>query len=175
MQRQFKPRVQIESLHDRRRDDRIAANVVDELHGIFNRLFAADAFRRGAKRIVDRKVFQKVENGRTFFDADARELANTNARVRQRRNLRPRQKVEAVFVVVLVYKDLRCFFRRNGLLNVVGEDLTKSQVRRDVHVGSGDETVLEVVNAVNVETRSALIGIRGRSFWSKDAILDGVE
>ena len=77
--------------------------------------------------------------------------------------------------MVLVYENLRRLFRRDCLLNVVGEDLPKRQVRSDVHVSRRDETVLEIVNAFDVEARPALIGILRRCFWSKDAILDGVE
>ena len=165
----------IESLYDRRRNDRIPANVVHKLHRIFNSFFATYTVSRTTERKIQREILEKTDDAGTLVDTDTRQLANTNARVRQRRDLRARQKVEAVFVVVLVYKDLRRFFRRDGLLNVVGEDLTKSEVRRDVHISRGDETVFEVVNAVNVETRSALIRIRSRCFWSKDAILDRIE
>ena len=127
---------------------------------IFDRFFPAHAVGRATERKIDRKVLEETENGRPLVDADARQLANTNARVRQRRHLRAREEVEAVFVVVLVYKNLRRLFRRDCLLNVVGENLAKGEIRSDVHIGRGDETVFEIVNAVDVKTRTTLIGMR---------------
>src|SRR6185295_16413970 len=90
-------------------------------------------------------------------------------------HLRADEEVEAVLVVVLIYENLRRLFRRDGLLNVVGEHLPEREVRRDVHVSHGDEAIFEVVHAVDVQTRAALIGMRGVSRWSKNSIFDGVE
>ena len=51
----------VESLHDRRRDDRIAAHVAPEGNQIVNRFFAADAVGRSFKRKIDRKLLQEIE------------------------------------------------------------------------------------------------------------------
>src|SRR6185295_2618038 len=90
-------------------------------------------------------------------------------------HLRADEEVEAVLVVVLIYENLRRLFRRDRLLNVVGEHLPEREVRRDVHVSHSNETVFEIVYAVNVKTRAALIGMRGIGGWSKHSIFDGVE
>ena len=79
---------------------------------------------------------------------------------------------EARLLVVRVTKHAKSPADR---LLMVGEDLAKREVRSDVHVGRGDETVFEVVHAFDVKTRAALIGIRLGGCWSKDAILHGVE
>src|SRR6185503_18853876 len=92
-----------------------------------------------------------------------------------RRHLRARQKVEAVFVVISVDEDLRSLFRRDRLLNVVGEDLAKREVRSDVDVSNGDEAVLEVMNAIDVKTRTALIRMSVVSLRTKDSILHSIE
>src|SRR5689334_12119478 len=167
--------MQIEPLNDRRRDDRMAADVVRKLDLILNRLLAAHAVSAALERIIQRQIFQKTQNRRALVDADARQLADANARVGQGRHLRACEKVEAVLVVVLVDENLRRLFRRDRLLNVIGEHLAKREVRSDVHVSGGGETVFEVVHALDVETRTALVRMRGVFMWSKDAILDGVE
>ena len=105
-------------------------------------------------------------------------LGNWRIRIRafvKRRHLRAREKVKAVLVVILVDENLRSLFRRDCLLNVVGEHLPEREVRSDVDVGDGDETVFEIVHAVDVKTRAALIRMSCVSGWSKDSILDGIE
>src|SRR5262249_6875401 len=47
--------------------------------------------------------------------------------------------------------------------------------RSDVNVGNCDKAVFEVVHAIDVKTRSALIGMSRIGRRSKDSILDGVE
>src|SRR6185369_15359208 len=111
--------MQIESLHDRRRDDRIPTDVIHKLHRIFNSLFPAYAVSRTTEGKIERKIFEETNDARTLVDADTRQLANTNTRVRERRDLCAREKVKAVFVVILVYKNLRRLFRRDRLLDVV--------------------------------------------------------
>src|SRR5262249_12173816 len=175
IQRQLEARVKVESLHDRRRDDRIAADVVHKLHLIFNRLFPTHAIRRATKRKIQRQVFQKTHDRGSLVDADTRQLANTNTRVRQRGDLCAREEVEAVLGGIFVDEDLRSLFRRDCLLNVVREDLPESEVRSDVNVSDSDEAVLEIMNAVDIKTRPALIRMLGVSRWSKDSILDRVE
>src|SRR6185503_929383 len=49
VQRQLKPRMQIESLHDRRRDDRVPANVVNKLDQVLNSFLATHAIRFAAE------------------------------------------------------------------------------------------------------------------------------
>ena len=44
--------------------------------------------------------------------------------------------------MVLINEDLRRLFRRNSLLDVVGEDLSESKVRSDVYVGGSSEAIL---------------------------------
>src|SRR5690349_2081927 len=129
--------MKIKPLHDRRRDDRMAADVVGKLDLILNRLLAAHAVRTALERIIERQLLQKTQNRRTLVDADARQLPDTNARVSQRSHLRAREKVEAVFVVVLINENLRRLFRRDRLLNVIGEHLAKREVRSNVHVSGG--------------------------------------
>src|SRR5215212_306925 len=167
--------MQIESLHDRRRDDRIAADVTHKLHRVLDSLFPAHAVGSPAEREVDRKVLQEVYNRRPLIDADARQLANTNARVRQRRDLCARQEVKTILVVILVYKNLRRLFRRDSLLNVVGEHLPEGEIGSYVDVRRGDEAVLEIMHSFNIQTRSTLIGVSIISGRTKDPILDGVE
>ncbi len=152
-----KSRMKIESLHNRRRDDRISADVVHKLHCIFNSLFAAYTVGRATERKIERKVFEETNNPRALVDTDTRQLADTNTRIRQRRHLRAREKVKAVLVVILVYENLRSLFRRDRLLNVVGEHLPEREIRSDVDVGYGDEAVFEIVHAVDVKTRTTLI------------------
>ena len=77
--------------------------------------------------------------------------------------------------MVLINKYLRCFFRRDSLLDVVREDLPKREVRSDVHVSGRNETVLEVVHSFYVKTRTTLIRMFSVGTWSKDAILNYVE
>jgi hypothetical protein len=175
MQRQLETRVQIESLHNGRRNDGITADVVHKLHRVFHRLLAADAFGRTAERKVDRKLFEKSQNAGPPVDADARQLPDANARVRERAHLRAREKIEAVLVVIFIHKDLRRLFRRDGLLNVVGEHLPEREVRSDIHIGNGDEAVFEIVHTVDVKTRAALIGMSVVGRWSKHSIFDRVE
>src|SRR5215203_642851 len=119
--------MQIESLHDRRRDDRIAADVTYKLHRVIDRLFPANAVGGPADSEVDRKILQEVYNRRPLVHADSWQLANTNARVRQRRDLCALQEVKTVLVVIFVYKNLRRLFRRDSLLNVVGEHLPEGE------------------------------------------------
>src|SRR5262245_53785191 len=102
--------MQIESLHDRRRDDRIAADVIHKLYLVFHSFLTADAVSRAFEREVEWKFVEEADDARTLVDADAGQLSNTNARVFQRRHLRAREEVEAVLVVVLIYEDLRRLF-----------------------------------------------------------------
>src|SRR6185369_6573768 len=126
-------------------------------------------------RKVKWKILEEADYARALFETDTRQLANTNTRVFERRHLRANEEVEAVFVVVLIYEDLRRLFRRDRLLNVVGEDLPEREVGRDVHVSDRDETIFEIVYAVNVKTRPALIRMRIIGGWSKYSIFNGVE
>src|SRR4029079_14469008 len=98
--------MQIESLHDRRRDDRIAADVVHKLHQVFNRLFPAHAVSGADERKIDRKTLEETKDAGTRVYADACYLSNTNARMLQRRHLCSREKVEAVLVVIFVNENL---------------------------------------------------------------------
>src|SRR6185436_12277072 len=126
-------------------------------------------------RKIERQIFEETDDARTLVDADARQLADTNTCIRKRRNLRACEKVKTVFVVILVYENLRSLFRRDRLLNVVREHLPKGEIRSDVDVGDGDETVFEIMDTVDIETRAALIGMSRVSRWSKGAIFDCVE
>src|ERR1700752_1403452 len=111
--------MQVQTLHNRRRDDWIPADVIHKLHGVFNRFFPAYTVSRTTERKIERQVLEETNDGRTLIDTDTRQLANTNTGVRERRDLRAREKVKAVFVVILVDENLRSFFRRDGLLNIV--------------------------------------------------------
>src|ERR1700752_106984 len=120
--------MQVESLHDRRGDDRVAADIVHKLHRIFDSFLAAYTISRTTKGNIERQIFEETHNAGTLVDADTRQLSNANARIRERCDLRARQKVKAVFVVILIDENLRGFFRRDSLLNVVREHLPESQV-----------------------------------------------
>src|SRR6185436_20028295 len=102
-------------------------------------------------RKIERQIFEETDDARTLVNADARQLADTNTCIRERRNLRACKKVKAVLVVILIYENLRSLFRRDRLLNVVREHLPEGEVRSDVNVGDGNETVFEIMDAVDVK------------------------
>jgi hypothetical protein len=53
------------------------------LHRILDRLLPAHAVSSSAERKIEREILEEIHNRRPLFDADAGQLANTNARVRQ--------------------------------------------------------------------------------------------
>src|SRR5687767_8264713 len=123
--------MEIESLYHRWREDRITANFTNKLHRVFNRLLAAHAIRCSTERKIERQALEETHDARSLVDADTRQLANTNTRVGERCDLRTRQKVETVLVVILVYKNLRRLFWRDRLLDVVGEHLPEGEIGSD--------------------------------------------
>src|SRR5437867_352473 len=120
--------MQIQTLYNRRRNDRAAADIVRKLNCVFNGFLATNALRSAFERKIDRHLFEKAQNGWSPVDRHTRQLTNTNTRARQRGHLSAREEVETVFVVILVDENLRSLFRRNCLLDIVREDLPEREV-----------------------------------------------
>src|SRR5882672_10344989 len=165
----------VEPLDNRRRNYRIAADIASEGYEIIDRLFSADALGRSFEGVVNGKLFEKIQRRRPFVDGNAGKLAYTNSRVWQRRDLRTRDEVEAVFVEILIYENLGALFRRDSLLNTVGKHLAIRQVRSYVHVSRCNEAVGEIVDAFHVKTRPTLIRMSGICFMSQHPILNDIE
>src|SRR4029453_9442401 len=122
-------------------------------------------------RTVEGKFFEKTQRRRSLIDRNAGKFTNADGDVGQGRDLSASEEIVAVSVTIFGDEYLRRLFRRDGLLNVVREDLAKRQVRCDVDVGRSGESVLEVVHTFDVKTRATLIGVLGVRTGTKDSIL----
>ena len=103
--------MKVETLNNRRRDDRIAAGFGAKSHEVTRSLFAADSLDAALKRVIQRNFFELGPRRRPFVQRDARQLANSNLGILQRRRLRVQTKVETVRIVILVDENLRALFR----------------------------------------------------------------
>src|SRR5437588_4661016 len=175
IQGQRNARVKIETLDNRRCDNRQATHFGDKRSYVAGRFLAADSIGRTFKRVVERYLLQPRQRRRPAIEREARRLADANLRIRQRGGLRIHAHVEAIRVIILVDENLRTFFRRNRLLNRVGKNLAKRQTRGDIHVSSRKKTVWKVMYGVDVEARATLIGMLRVFLWSQDAILDRIK
>src|SRR5258705_11536383 len=152
----------VEPLHDRRCNDWIAASVEPKFNKIVGSFFTGDPIGRSFERVIDGKLFQKIERCRTLFNLYARQTANANARVSrpriwQKRNLRTRQEIETEFVEILIDENLGTLLRGNRLLDTVRKHLSICEIGSHVDVSRRDEAVGEIVNALNIKARYALI------------------
>src|ERR1041384_2458316 len=167
--------MKIQTLHNRGRDYRSATSVANEGSRVEGSLFAAHAFGRGLKRIINGKVFEPTDQRGPMIERNAGKLSDADLSILQRSRLRVHAHVEAVRVIILVDENLRPFFRRNHLLNRIGEDGAKSEARGDVYIGRRQKAVPEVVHRVDVKARAALIRMLGIFFRAANALLNDVE
>src|SRR5216684_4350171 len=167
--------MKVEALYDRGRRNWIATRFLPKQRQVAGGFLAADSFDATFKRKVNRNFFQPAQPRGTPIERDARQLANSDLRILQRRGLRIQTQIKAVSVIVFVEENLRTFFRRDRLLDRIGENLAKCEAGSDVHISRRQKAVGEIVHRVDVETRTTLVGIRGAGLWPEDAILNEIK